>query len=607
MRAQPRQAAYALDAAWALGFLDDAGAVTPSGTSLVQSGRGTVTELELVHAAIAQSRVVREVVPELVQELASPTLQSIATRLARHGLSADTARRRASTLLAWRKRVLGGQLVLPGSPTTELEPELQRKLHADNPWWRDEPGPLLPGFQRDLVGVIRRRLEQRIAPVIVVRGPRQVGKTTAQQQLIERLLADGLPARNILRVQFDDLPSLRGWQEPILRIVEWYERAVLGRSLNDVARRGERTYLFLDEVQNLSDWAVQIKSLVDAKTTQVVVTGSSALRIEAGKDSLAGRIASLEVGTLTLTEITRLRGDSSLRPFHPDNGLEPLARKEFWHDLASYGRRHARERDAAFAHFSARGGYPRAHERASIPWPDIADQLRETVIERVIEHDLRVGDRGRKRDPQLLKELFRLACRYAGQSPDTQLFVREAQRALAANVGVQRVRQYLQFLDRALLIRLIEPLEMRLKKARGAAKICLADHALRAAWLGEEVPMDPATLETEPHLMDLAGRIAESATGAYLSTIGALGLSHFPARPSEPEIDFVVTVGTHRIPIEVKYRKRVGFDDTEGLRTFIERSAYHAPFGVIITQSDDVRLDDPRIVSLPLSSLLLLR
>jgi len=67
----------------------------------------------------------------------------------------------------------------------------------------------------------------------------------------------------------------------------------------------------------------------------------------------------------------------------------------------------------------------------------------------VIEHDLRLGDRGRRRDPQLLKELFRLACRYTGQSPEPSTFARETQRVLGANVGVQRVRQYLQFLDRA--------------------------------------------------------------------------------------------------------------------------------------------------------------
>jgi hypothetical protein len=49
-----------------------------------------------------------------------------------------------------------------------------------------------------------------------------------------------------------------------------------------------------------------------------------------------------------------------------------------------------------------------------------------------------------------------------------------------ANIGWQSVLAYLKFLDGTLLLRLIEPLELRLKKA-GPAKLCLCDHALRAA------------------------------------------------------------------------------------------------------------------------------
>jgi hypothetical protein len=97
-------------------------------------------------------------------------------------------------------------------------------------------------------------------------------------------------------------------------------------------------------------------------------------------------------------------------------------------------------------------------------------------------------------------------------------------------------------------------------------------------------------------------------TGATLSTIGGLDLAHFPRRSTEPEIDYILTIGTLRIPLEVKYRRRIDpLADTEGLRTFLEKSAYNAPFGVLVTQTDEVVLDDPRLVCLPMSSLMLLR
>jgi predicted AAA+ superfamily ATPase len=59
----------------------------------------------------------------------------------------------------------------------------------------------------------------------------------------------------------------------------------------------------------------------------------------------------------------------------------------------------------------------------------------------------------------------------------------EIQQALAANIGWNRVLNYLRFLDGALLIRLVQPLELRLKRKKSPPKVCLCDHALRASWL----------------------------------------------------------------------------------------------------------------------------
>jgi len=42
-------------------------------------------------------------------------------------------------------------------------------------------------------------------------------------------------------------------------------------------------------------------------------------------------------------------------------------------------------------------------------------------------------------------------------------------------------------------------------------------------------------------------------------------------------------------------------------RTFLEKSINNAPFGLLITQSDDIQVLDPRIVAMPLSTFLLIR
>jgi predicted AAA+ superfamily ATPase len=490
-----------------------------------------------------------------------------------------------------------------------LPEELVDFLYDINPWWREKPMPPLPHSRRWLFEHALQRLKSGLAPITVIRGPRQVGKTTLQQQIIEHLLyAEKVNPKRIFRVQFDDIPSLKGLKDPILSLCRWYENQVLGGDFNEWARKGEPVFLFFDEVQNLPDWAPQVKALVDHHAVRVLLTGSSALRIEHGRDSLAGRISTLELGTLLLREIAALRGWGELSPLLPLNGSKELKERSFWEELREYGKKHRHVRDQAFAAFSERGGYPVAQARVDRPWEEVADYLNETVIRRVIKHDLRLGERGRKRDQNLLEELFRLSCRYAGQSPGPTVFVQELRQALSTNVGYQRVLAYLRFLNDTLLIRLVQPLELRLKRRKGSPKICLCDHSLRASWLQEVIPLTPEGLQKSPHLSDLAGHVAESVVGYFLGTIPGLDLAWFPERGIEPEVDFVITIGEHRIPIEVKYRQRIEeHRDTLGLRAFLEKTIYNAPFGILVTLRDDVSIADPQIIALPLSSLLLMR
>ena len=168
--------------------------------------------------------------------------------------------------------------------------------------------------------------------------------------------------------------------------------------------------------------------------------------------------------------------------------------------------------------------------------------------------------------------------------------------------------QYLKFLADTLLLRLIPPLEIRLKKRRGSSKLCLVDHGLRASWLQEQVPLTPEALAARPELNTLAGHLAESVFGSVASTIHGLDIAHVPERGADREVDFVLTVGAQRVPVEIKYQRRIDpLRDTLGIRSFVEESVNNAAFGLLITQDDAATVDDPRIVCLPLSTFMLLR
>lgn len=489
-----------------------------------------------------------------------------------------------------------------------LAPELADDLRRLNPHWVGLPGPEIPRFHRYLFSRVYRNLQTGLTPATVLRGTRRVGKTIMVRQIMEKMLIEGIDAKRILYVPFDEIGSLRRLRDPILTIVRWYESRLLGRTMNEAARSVGPAYLLFDEVQNLDAWAPQIKHLVDNNTVRVLLTGSSSLRIEAGRDSLAGRITTFDLGPLLLREIAELSLGGHTQAHWVDNGAESLTEPAFWSTGIDKARREVDLRLRAFTAFSARGGYPIAHERGDAPWQEMAAYLNETIVKRVIQHDLRLGPRGAKRDEKLLEEVFRLCCRYAGQAAGQNAFVPEIRQALAGNIGWSRILTYMRFLDGTLLVRLIPAMELRLKKRKAPAKICLSDHSLRASWLQEMVPLHPDGLNASPHLTDLAGHLAESALGYFLASIPNLDIAHFPARGAEPEVDFVLTVGTRRIPVEVKYRRRVDpHEDTRGLRAFVEKTVYNAPFGLLVTLDDNVRVPDPRIIPISLSALLWMR
>jgi hypothetical protein len=194
----------------------------------------------------------------------------------------------------------------------------------------------------------------------VVRGPRQVGKTTGVFQIIRDLLASGTAGTDILFLRFD-LEVLR--EEPaILRTTfRWF--------LDELRRRpaeaGPPCYVFLDEVHKLRRWSDEVKHLGDTFPVRMLLTGSSSVLVaRGGRESLAGRVFTTELPTFFFREILefarpRLAGvlpprirfldvfDGELSDFRATcDALRPQQRLAIRRQLERY---------------YSRGGYPRLH------------------------------------------------------------------------------------------------------------------------------------------------------------------------------------------------------------------------------------------------------
>jgi predicted AAA+ superfamily ATPase len=486
------------------------------------------------------------------------------------------------------------------NPANELPKPLVRDLFTMNPWWSGDSSKILPPYKRHIYKTLYDKMTRGHQSIIALRGPRQVGKTTLQEQMIDDLLHGKrlVGAAQILRIQFDDIKSLNLVTDPIITIINWFEENILKDTFNNLSRQKKPVYIFLDETQDVPNWNVQIKHIIDHKECKVFVTGSSALRILAGRESLAGRVDYYVLPTLGLTEIAGFRGYAKMSTFTQEINFKEWQHQQFWADLSRF-RPQQLLLERVYKDYSDFGGYPFCH-KAQIGIQEIEKYLYDTVVNRTIDHDLKasigVGRGGQNNS--LLRKTFRTICKYAGQSITIEKIAQELQNNVSATLKPSQIRNFIDFFVDSLLINVIEPLEHGLKRAKNSVRICLCDHAIRASWLHEPIPLYDNNINPT-----LAGHLMESIIGNYLSTVEGLGISFVAPTENEREVDLVMGIGDMHIPIEIKYRNTP--KDIGGIKEFMAKKHNNAPFGIIITKEDSWVKDN--LVAIPAKQFLLLK
>jgi predicted AAA+ superfamily ATPase len=419
--------------------------------------------------------------------------------------------------------------VFETAPLGGLLPETVDFLERNNPWWRGQPQKQLPSLLRWAYREAYNRLNSDIAPVVVLKGPRQVGKTTIQQQLIDHLLRyDNVSPDRILRVQFDDTPALGVLRNPIETIIKWYEKNVLKSTLNQAAAAGKPAYLLFDEMQNLQQWSQQLKTIVDHSTAKVFVTGSSALRIQKGNDSLVGRLSSIRLGPLRLNEIAKLRSLEIVEPFsHPTKVME-WKNIAFWEELAEYGKQNAKAINSVFRYFSLYGGYPICH-KPGVTVEMLGGQIVRDVVERTIGHEAAEGA-----SEDIVREVFNQVCIHTGERVATKHLRERIIRRLGDNVSEKQILSALDFLEQTLLLCQLKPLQLLRKRSDGYPTLCLCDHFIRYAVTGEHVPLVVQELRIRDQaIATQAGHMMESVFGTYFSCLPCDSVATFPGNKND--------------------------------------------------------------------------
>jgi hypothetical protein len=349
-------------------------------------------------------------------------------------------------------------------------------------------------FQRPQATTLSERLAEPRRHMQVVAGPRQVGKTTLVQQVVE---AVGIPVRSASA----DEPTLRGPQ--------WIEQQWQAARLAAAEADTTGAVLVLDEIQKIPNWSESVKRLWDEDTRKrlplkVVLLGSAPLLVAQGlTESLAGRFELLHLPHWSFAEM----------------------RAAFRFTLDQY---------------LFYGGYPGAAPLVREPqrWARyIADSLIETSISRDVLLLTRVDK------PALLRRLFELACRYSGQALSYTKMLGQLHDAGNATT----LAHYLELLGGAGLVVGLQKYAGDIARSRGSSpKLQVLNTALLTAQSG-------LTLTEARGDGEFWGRLVESAVGAHLANAAAGGeFALYYWRERNQEVDFVVKAGRRLAAIEVK-------------------------------------------------------
>jgi predicted AAA+ superfamily ATPase len=369
------------------------------------------------------------------------------------------------------------------------------------------------GFERALVMELATACRRRVAVIQVIVGPRQVGKTTAAQQLVARLAWP-----SVFAAADAPLPHGPEWIETQWRAAQGLRRGRSGRVL-----------LVLDEIQKVRGWSETLKRLWDEQQRagggiQPVLLGSSALLVQQGvTESLAGRFRLHRCPHWSWTE----------------------CRTAFGWDLRRW------------LYF---GGYPGAAPlvRTEADWKRyIADSLIEPAIARDVLQMHQIAK------PALLRQLFALAAAYPAQILSYNKMLGQLQDA----GNTTTLAHYLRLLETAWMVSGLELHSAGVVRKRGSSpKLVLWNNALISALSTHR----RADVQRDGGMW---GRLVENAVGAHLLN-GLQGpewsVNYW--RDGDREVDYVVASGRAVWAIEVKSGRAGKLAGLEAFRRRYPRS-----------------------------------
>lgn len=346
--------------------------------------------------------------------------------------------------------------------------------------------------------MIKRELYmKKIRPFInrdiikVLTGIRRCGKSVMLELIKEELIRQGIDESRFLSVNFETRSASY--------VKDADETYAYIRSF--VEKNEGKSYLFLDEIQELEHWETMVNSCMIDFDIDIYITGSNAKMLSGELATyLGGRYVEFKIYPFSFGEVL---------------GMEP-----------------GKNAAEVFQTYLTRGGMPFLYQ---YPLDETsAKQYLNDIYSSIILKD--IVERNRVRDMEQLKRLILYLIANIGNTFSVTSVVKYLKNE-KRSMSTETIYNYLDFCQASCMLHLVSRENIMGKELlRSQEKIYLADHGLREAIYGNNLRDINQTLENIVY-MELLRR-------GYAVTVG---------KAAEKKVDFVARKGADKIYVQVTY------------------------------------------------------
>lgn len=336
---------------------------------------------------------------------------------------------------------------------------------------------------------IRPFINQNIVKVLT--GIRRCGKSVMLRLIQEELLERGVAEDQILQVNFES------------RAVEYVRNveAMYGFVREFTGKNQGKTYLFLDEIQELEDWETMVNSFMIDFDVDIYITGSNAKMLSGELATyLAGRYVEFRIYPFSFREVMTAMGETSQQD--------------------------------AFQIYLKRGGMPFLYQ---FPMDERSvRQYLDDIYASIILKD--IAQRNHVRDLELLKRVLLYFISNIG-NPFSASSITKYLKNEKRKISGETLYNYIEYCKTACLLHLVSREDIMGKQLlQFQEKIYLTDHGIREAVFGNNLRDINQVLENVVYL--------ELLRRGYTVTIGRAG---------QAEVDFVARIGEDKLYVQVSY------------------------------------------------------